>query len=1617
MRCSVYCHSKYRFRESGNRRGVLLLVVLSMLTLFLLLGVAFIVLASRARTVSKAYLQLANEQQQSAKTLQPMVRDAAFQVIRGTQKQSGLKNHDLLGDRYSSAEPFTVLQTRSVNDNQLLELTLNQSISLDRTGCVLGFDKGPAVIQKTATRILDVSIDENNPSNPVVTIPWPSGLPVGQEGSLRQLEIRINNRDFGGSDIGTDKHRPNWSLVPTATPPYMNENYDAVDQENLALAEVDLSIASYQRRESVNYWLDWYAGQLDPVLTRNEAEDAVYELLSSDPSGLSGIQLRVIKEIRRSSSRPFAYDHVFVAGEDFSGKTFSNARTFFSLLRGESGFDVDSDGDGRQDSIWVDFGREAFRLPDRTLVKPLAAVRCIDLGGRINLNAHGSPAHYDGQAPASGDLLSNSNSSDPPVAADQPVGLGYGPADVRFDTVLTRDQIRSVFQGRSSDETTYIKGNGVFRRLRGVRGRYGSGSKTPGDRNDTAGNNQRDTTGQTSVSGLLPSDYSSRYAIGLDHRGHPLFLNWDSGSDDNENSPYELNLFQDNDCTPYEPLIQTTGAEYDQPFTAAEMESLFRLRDADNAALLPQRLLAIFIDSDPDILQLLTTASWDTPAIIGSIPTLDQGSSNLEIKRGLKLNLNRPFGDGSDNDNDGAIDDPNETSDPYFALNGSGWKLTRGETIGTENRQQPGPNVAGLRARQIMANNLFDVMITLQNAANLVQFDSDGLDNDLDGDVDESNEIGLTRRELAQWAVNVVDYIDADAIMTPFRYGDGIEELNVVWGCENPDLIITETLAFHDRAIADTDEDDEAADENDSRSAAKTTAVSPDVPDEDFDQIRVPQGSLFVELHATRNPLADRLPRELYSGTKGSWELELGKIPSGGSSPVWRLSFGDLRSAGTVSNDPFRKLHEQPDATLVSTYDPITGVFAPGDFPVNRYGYFTKDVELPNWTGNTHKPNKFNTFVPTDNETLRCGGYLVAGPRSKTFLGSTSAGVGQHSDQSIEILSNGVRKVDLDESVADTTVFSESFGCVLQAEGPGWDEDLNHEIGLNVSEPNGYEYYLPPSSSQPDPPYATPSYGPSYKDIPQDVLPTSLKSQGTHINASTVFLERLADPTRPFEPNANLIGWNPYIVVDFAAIDLTVFNGETSEDDPSVEALTPKTPMYAHTRQRGFDSWIDQDSAGDNSELFSLSKVLDGDSDRILSKNLWRPCSPYEKDGNDWKQRPPQWKVSAGNSTNAFFNYDIGASENDTIPTHTLGWCNLSQGRRGSFGSNYIGVPESPFPWLGWKDGPLANPYELLLVPRTSASRLLTNYRDVGELTDADGAYKNAADVSKPYGVDNDQPFGATRPGHHLLPLTSITDRPLDPADPKTPAADALSKVFGYVRTPSPFAGTRTEMRTHKDNGDICTDTPEHFQEPFNQIETYREPGKINLNTIRDQRVWNALTGDTGIGLQPGWSDINDTFTGQNNLVRTAANGRSNTLLADSNSVIGIPLFPTPTNDEQVAFDPGRSSWFRFAPLMRTAANSTARSEVYAIWVTVGLFEVESTGNLGVGVVDPYEEQGPLIQRFPGGHRILREYGQSTGEVKRYRGFYIFDRSRPIVYEPGVNHNVEDGILVERFIQ
>ena len=53
----------------------------------------------------------------------------------------------------------------------------------------------------------------------------------------------------------------------------------------------------------------------------------------------------------------------------------------------------------------------------------------------------------------------------------------------------------------------------------------------------------------------------------------------------------------------------------------------------------------------------------------------------------------------------------------------------------------------------------------------------------------------------------------------------------------------------------------------------------------------------------------------------------------------------------------------------------------------------------------------------------------------------------------------------------------------------------------------------------------------------------------------------------------------------------------------------------------------------------------------------------------------------------------------------------------------------------------------------------------------------------------------------------------------------------------------------------------------------------------------------------------------------------------------------------------------------------------------------------------------------PDGYRFGIEKGSDTGEVTRHRAFYIIDRSIPVAFEPGVNHNVDNAILLRRYLE
>jgi hypothetical protein len=220
---------------------------------------------------------------------------------------------------------------------------------------------------------------------------------------------------------------------------------------------------------------------------------------------------------------------------------------------------------------------------------------------------------------------------------------------------------------------------------------------------------------------------------------------------------------------------------------------------------------------------------------------------------------------------------------------------------------------------------------------------------------------------------------------------------------------------------------------------------------------------------------------------------------------------------------------------------------------------------------------------------------------------------------------------------------------------------------------------------------------------------------------------------------------------------------------------------------------------------------------------------------------------------------------------------------------------------------------------------------------------------------------------------------------------------------------------------------------PFNMLSRYREPGKVNVNTIAGSQVASGVLGPffdvSGAplqvnGLLADGSPASYSLDRVGDIVAAGQIGAfPNTFRNATNSAVVVPGAQPPTAADATLLrrdtngpplltvttgvagprpfpwaDPDRNSTHRFEALRRLGATTTTRSSVFAIWVTVGRFEVDDAGNL-----------------LPGGGAGV-ELGANTGQAKRSRGFYMIDRSIPVAFEPGANHNVENLILVESVI-
>lgn len=1431
-----------------------------------------------------------------------------------------------------------------------------------------------------------------------------------------------------------------------------------------------------------------------------------------------------------------------------------------SLITGP--WDVDNDLDGIPDSIWMDLGLPLITAPDGKLLKPLVAPMIEDMSARLNVNAHHNSSHLTN--PTSVNLSTDqarwAGDFTPPTTASVFRGLGYGPSEIAMPyadlAALVKTRQRSTATPTAS--TNPAPGSDLADTLDVLR--TGSRPRT-----------------QTVDGGFGYSiDPYGRGGVGIGLSGHLVAAisgttvatddastaNYDESMDEALNDPYES-----------DPTGTLSG---DRMFNGEDLEAILRSNEFDTE-MLPQRLrapLATILASNPEIARSITTLSVsdDTPppAVFGTnkrtayaslaslLGTTDASEIEKmlapEIRLGRKLDVNRPIGNGVDDNTPGqigygTIDEPREVArevvqannlDAFKVPNGGAGSIPS-EFQGTSPIYNFG-DTSAVNPRELLARHLYVLMMALTSDEDSAAFPASGSTS-----FDTDTEARYRARRIAQWAVNVVDYRDPDSIMTRFVFDpepfdgsgwmpDSTNPETIVWGVEAPELMFSESLALHDVRVRDTDKDSSGKD--------KTAAMD---PDPNTDSVRVPQGSLFLELYAphptvTTSDQATKpaLPQELYNA-EGYLDLAATAPGVGGASgaPVWRIAISEPH-LNKPSADPDQLRAVYPDT---ASFDPANpdelGEFSDDKLEYERFIWFgaerdqsgpvdaaatltstdyadSADINMIiTSNGITDMAGKADgvffasdTVNDGDRRLLSPGQYLVLAPRETTYLGSRSNGSGTPlypSRQRFQVMGSQIaqfRNADAVTNPPSEVRTSPQFGptafhtapqtlIVGSFLPPAWNPDTFEHgvVGLSVSEPLHNAYYgsVPMwqyngTTGQTVEPLDNDGFAgadypltDAYFDLgnptlsqpinePLDVTAGILPVEGEETRLGTLptycsaFLQRLADPTMPYDSVTN-----PYITVDWIPIDLTVFSGEALPTDLS----QPDQSYASRSRQRNGDGanvlfsyetndaeftdgggkQVDEASMT-NLDFFNLT--LDPDGESILRTSLG-----FVNTSTYFTTEPASTAdiVQNGQCNGGFngFAASIGSSAGTTIV------------------GNDRNLPQTSFGVHSWLNRPFATPYELMMVPTCSAGRLFEEFGIVNSPNPS--IYPSA-----PTGGTDSNPEEVYAPFRFALNVFHGGTPDDDPDAPDDPKGNNLFRLFDFVQTLPAYRGEVEMINPNRTNAANNPQMSELMSAPFNLIYDNRRQGRVNLNSISEPLVWDGLmqghlttVGGAGqfsftefkkdrrgypVVTAPDLFKIVDIsgapVAGPYNYDPQHLDSELPTQFAgvftDSRRAFLAPKLWEPPDDisdeaaqTRLRRKPIDGTLFRQGAIMsRGAGNSEENitSVPYPAFVRQdGAAPVGPQLDRGRSAFMRYQtlmrmpnlvsdnSQTFLIRMTVGFFEVDadnttslgREYGESMGQTQRHRAMFIIDRSIPVGFKPGQNLNARDTVVFERY--
>ncbi len=564
----------------------------------------------------------------------------------------------------------------------------------------------------------------------------------------------------------------------------------------------------------------------------------------------------------------------------------------------------------------------------------------------------------------------------------------------------------------------------------------------------------------------------------------------------------------------------------------------------------------------------LTAADLLTPAVANRINLNLAQLLPPEVIMGQRFDVNRPFGNGRDDPSpftgnvNAVVDDHGVAG--VGAMRGeeaSNETIWGGISFDHDNDGQVGAgDTDAFRARHIYAKQLYILMMALK--PNTLQIDFDG---------DPSNNTAReTAYGIAQWAINAVEFRDSDSIMTPFEfdldpfndnsasnpqfdtYGwdvdgmigtadDVLPERGLVWGCERPELLISEVIAFHDRRTEDM---------NAPGGRVDPTGMDP-MADPHFDQRLAPRGSFFMELY---NPWAsdDRTPGEFYyNQVTGTWTpgVLLNQVTPGGS-PVWRVVVAKGPSMD-LDPDHWDPLQRLPVGAIGRSiyFTPFAGPILGAEQP-----YFTDLPVAPILPGRYAVIGSAGQSIDESGNPLDMDGdgiqdYATMIGRRTTAIEDGAGGLAYGTTRRIVLEPNPNPNIHSAQVYDNQAIPIEPTVPDIQ---PAVGVVINQPRSFNVTEPvAGYPLYgIPPVAPGPAAEVWDPM-GADYEgayfpplDEPLDTDP-ELVQDGTDEDYCMVHLQRLANPLLPFHATLN-----PYMTIDSMSSDMTAFNGVSADVDP-----------------------------------------------------------------------------------------------------------------------------------------------------------------------------------------------------------------------------------------------------------------------------------------------------------------------------------------------------------------------------------------------------------------------------------------------------------------------------------